>query len=183
MKLKNTYKKVILFLNTHHYDYLVIGGIAASVLGEPRTTGDIDLCIFVAKKGIEKLLDELIGIGFIFDRKIVKTQIMNTGTFKIYCGEIPIDFIIASTEFEKNALKRKIEVKIYGVSTSFPTPEDLILFKIIPGRTIDIADVETIAKRHSGKLDSKYLQSWAMRLSEEAEDMRIYNEIKRLLNL
>ncbi|MEW6007330.1 MAG: hypothetical protein AB1595_04145 [bacterium] len=44
-------------------------------------------------------------------------------------------------------------------------------------------DMENIAIRHKGRLDEKYLISWAQTLSDEAEDMRIYNEIKRLLEL
>jgi hypothetical protein len=32
-----------------------------------------------------------------------------------------------------------------------------------------------------GKLDKKYLLKWAMKLSEQAEDLRIYNEVKKLL--
>ena len=110
----------------------------------------------------------------------MKKQVRETGTFKIYWGETHIDFIIASTKFEKSALKRKAEIKIYGIKAWYPTPEDLILFKVIPGRSIDIADAENITRRNAKKLDFEYLESWATKLSDEAEDARIYNEIKRL---
>jgi len=59
----------------------------------------------------------------------------------------------------------------------------LILLKIVPGRLKDLADVENIAKRNAGKLDEKYILDWAMKLSDEAEDLRIYRRVKRLLKL
>lgn len=92
-----------------------------------------------------------------------------------------IDFLIASTKFEESALRRKKQLKLYDIYADFPTPEDLIFFKIIPARNIDLADIENIAIRHKGKLDKKYLLNWAMKLSDEAEDMRIYEDLKKLL--
>jgi hypothetical protein len=82
---------------------------------------------------------------------------------------------------EENAFKRKQRIKIFGVGANFPTPEDLILFKVIPARPIDKIDGENIALRHKGKLDEKYLLDWVMKLSDEAQDARIYKDIKRLL--
>lgn len=120
-------------------------------------------------------------IGFLFDDKSVATRIKETGTFQIHYGELHIDFLIASTEFEKNALHRKQQIKVYDAYASFPTPEDLILFKIIPARYIDLADIENIAIWYKGKLDKKYLLNWAMKLSDEAQDMRIYEVLKKLL--
>ena len=72
-------------------------------------------------------------------------------------------------------------VSLYGVRGFFPTPEDLILLKLIPGRAKDIADVETLVSRNAGKLDEEYLRDWAMRLCDEAQDMRIWNILNDLL--
>jgi len=44
-----------------------------------------------------------------------------------------------------------------------------------------LADIENIAIRHKNKLDKKYLLDWAMKLADEAQDMRIYEDIKKLL--
>jgi hypothetical protein len=40
--LEDVYKKVVTFLNGEKYKYLIIGGIAAGTLGEPRITADVD---------------------------------------------------------------------------------------------------------------------------------------------
>lgn len=59
--------------------------------------------------------------------------------------------------------------------------EDFILLKIIPGRDKDILDVKSVIERHKGKLDKRYLEMWAQRFSDEAEDMRIWNTLRQLL--
>ena len=181
--LAELFKKVISFLEKEGVDYLVIGGIASAALGYPRFTQDVDICLFIDRSKITGFLDKLKKEEFNFAEKEVAKRIRETGTFQIFWGELHVDFLILSTDFEKAALSRKRRITIYGVEASLPTPEDLILFKVVPSRPIDLADVENIAKRYSGKLDKEYLESWAQKLSDEAEDLRIYNEIKRLLRL
>ena len=87
----------------------------------------------------------------------------------------------ASTALETTAFERRIEIKVYGTKGFFPTPEDLILLKLIPGRAKDIADVEGLIARHGDKLDKEYLKAWAMKLCDEAEDMRIWTVLEELL--
>ena len=45
----------------------------------------------------------------------------------------------------------------------------------------DIADVEGLIARHGDKLDKEYLKAWAMKLCDEAEDMRIWTVLEELL--
>lgn len=179
--LAETFRKIVNFLEENDIDYLIIGGIASAALGYPRLTQDIDICIFIKRKEIKQFLKKVKVAGFLFDYKNVVTRIKETGTFQIHYGELHIDFLIASTEFEKSALHRREKIKLYDIYAKFPTPEDLILFKIIPARHIDLADIENIAIRHKGKIDKKYLLGWAMKLSDEAQDMRIYEDVKKLL--
>jgi hypothetical protein len=179
--LEKVYKKVVTFLNRRKYKYLIIGGIAAGTLGEPRVTGDVDVDIILAQEDIVEFLDKAKKGGF----KVSKEKCINTakqrGTFQINYGDFHIDFIIASTDFEKEAFERRKIIKLFSIKASFPTPEDLILLKIIPGRKQDLLDAEKVVLRHKQKLDTDYLQSWARKLCDEAEDMRIWNELNRLL--
>lgn len=181
--LSEIFRKTISFLEREGFNYLVIGGIASSVLGRPRVTEDVDICIHIEREDVLQFLERIEEDGFVFNMKDVIRKTKETGTFQIFMGDFHVDFIILSTEFEKSALSRKQRITVYGIEASFPTPEDLILFKIVPARYIDMADIEDIAKRYSGRLDREYLTQWAQRLSDEAEDMRIYNQIQRLLKL
>ncbi len=163
-------------------DYLIIGGIAVGVWGEARFTEDIDFIIFTSKKDVRFLLKKAKDTGFHFEKNIVNKDIKTIGVFKLFYKNYHLDFLIASTELEKSALKRKIAVKVFDKSVFVPSKEDLVLLKVVAGREKDLLDAKGIAARHNGKFDEKYLVKWAQALSDEAEDMRIYNEIKRLLN-
>jgi hypothetical protein len=179
--LEEVYKKVVTFLNRKKYKYLIIGGIAAGTLGEPRVTGDVDVDIMLAKEDIGDFLDKAKKEGFkVSKEKCVKTA-RQTGTFQINYGDFHVDFIIASTDFENQAFERRKIIRLYGISAFFPTVEDLILLKIVPARKQDLLDAEKVVLRHKEKLDTVYLKRWARKLCDEAEDMRIWNELNRLL--
>jgi len=163
--LEQVYKKVVTFLNKGKYKYLIIGGIAAGTLGEPRVTGDVDVDIMMGQKDVPDFLDKAKEAGFkVPKEKCIRTT-ERTGTFQINYGDFHIDFIITSTDLERQAFKRRKVIRLYGIKAFFPTPEDLILFKIIPRRKQDLLDAERVAVRHKEKLDIDYLKTWARKLS------------------
>jgi len=174
-------KKTITLLEKEGLDYFVIGGLAVGLLGEPRMTQDIDLIVFISKDKIENFLKSALVSGFKCNKTSVLDNVRNKGAFKLVWQNLWVDIIIASTEFEKSALKRTIKTKLLGKNIKIPSPEDFIILKIIPGRDKDILDVKSVIERHKGKLDKKYLEDWAQSLSDEAEDMKIWNTLKKLL--
>lgn len=182
IEFSDLFCQVISFLEKAEVDYLLIGGVAVGVWGRPRVTEDVDFIIFLPRENVKNLTKCAKSISLEF-KEVPNPQLPQTSIFRISQGIYHADFIIASTEFEKSALQRKVKIKLFGKNVFVPTKEDLLLLKIIPARKIDIFDAENIAQRHSGKLDEKYLINWAEKLSDEAEDMRIYKEVKRLLKL
>ena len=181
MTLADVYKKVVKFLNKEGYKYIIIGGVAASTIGEQRFTHDVDVDILISKEDIPIFLKKAGKAGFNFIRKKCLELAQDTGIFQVSYGNYLIDFIIASTELEAKAFERAQKKDLYGVKAYFPTPEDLILLKIIPGRDKDLLDAKNIVLRHKGKLDKQYLKNWAEKLCEEAQDMRISNILNRLI--
>lgn len=181
MTLADIYKKVVNFLNKGGYNYVVIGGVAAGTLGEPRVTADVDVDIAINKEDIADFLDKAAKAGFKVLKKKCLQSAEQVGVFQIGAGDYHVDFIIASTDLEARVCERRIAIKLHGVKAFFPSPEDLILLKIIPGRKQDLVDVEKVIARHKGRLDTKYLKAWARKLCDEAEDMRIWKTLNELL--
>ncbi|MBU3933872.1 MAG: nucleotidyltransferase [Candidatus Omnitrophica bacterium] len=179
--LEDVYKKVVNFLNKEKFEYIIIGGIAAGTLGEPRVTGDIDIDILLDKNKISDFLRKAKKTGFKVNEQKCRKSTREKGIFQINYGDFHIDFIIASIDLERQAFKRKKTVRLYNIEAFFPTPEDLILLKIIPARAQDLLDAKRVLARHKTKLDMKYLQTQARKLSDEAQDMRILNELRKLL--
>ena len=181
MALLDVYKKIVTFLNGGGYNYILIGGIAASTIGEARVTVDVDVDIVIRKEDLPDFLNKAKKAGFNVPVKKCIESAKQMGIFKISSGDYHIDFIIASTDLETQACARRKTIRLHGFKAFFPTPEDLILLKLIPGRAKDIADVEGLIARHGNKLDMEYLKSWATKLCDEAQDMRIWQTLKGLL--
>lgn len=181
--LEGVIKKLVVFLNKGKFEYVIIGGVAVGVLGEPRTTGDVDVDILLDKDNISQFLNKATNAGFKIDRQRCIETAKLTSVFQINYREFHIDFIIASIDLEREVFKRKKGIKLFGLKVYLPTPEDLILLKIIPGRPKDLIDAEGIVNRHKGKLDIDYLEKWAQKLCDEAQDMRIWTELQGLLKL
>jgi len=172
---------VINFLEESKKPYLVIGGVAVSVIGEPRMTQDIDLIVSIQKQDISHFLESAIANGFELDIEKELVKVERTGTFRINRGPFHADIIIASTSLEKSAFARAQKIRLIDRVVSFPSPEDLILLKIIVGRDKDMLDAKSIVIRHKERLDKKYLEKWAQELSDEAEDMGIWNRLMKVL--
>ena len=181
MALVDAYKKIVTFLNSGKYNYIIIGGIAASAIGEPRITADVDVDIVLNQEEVSNFLNKAKKAGFEVPVKKCIESARRMGVFQISFGDYHIDFIIASTNLETEACQRRRAIQLHGIKAFFPSPEDLILLKIIPGRDRDLLDVKSIVERHKGKLDTRYLQTWAQKLCDEAEDMRIWTVLNDLL--
>ena len=175
--------KTIDFLEKAGIDYFVLGGLAVGVLGEPRFTGDLDLDIFIAKTEIPGFLKKVKREGFRLNMKEALDHVEQFGTFRLLREKLPIDVILASTELEQAALRRRKRLALFGRKMWFPSPEDLILLKIIPGRPKDLMDAESIVLRYKGKLEIAYLEKWTRTISEEAEDFRVVHCLRKLLRL
>ncbi|MBI3330986.1 MAG: hypothetical protein HYZ96_02610 [Candidatus Omnitrophica bacterium] len=161
--------------------YLVIGGIAQAVIGEPRMTHDVDCIIAVLHDRLEDVLTGLQHAGFEVDQGAARAQVASTGTFSVTRGRWRVDLIVASTEFEQSAFRRAQRMRLFDVDIPLPTPEDFVLLKLVPGREKDLLDAKIVLIRHRDRLDRVYLEQWAQRLSDEAEDSRIWQTLQRLL--
>ena len=181
MALVDAYKKIVRFLNGGEFNYIIIGGIAASAIGEPRITADVDVDIVLNQEEVSNFLDKAKKAGFEVPVKKCIESARRMGVFQISFGDYHIDFIIASTDLEVEACRRRKAIQLHGIKAFFPSPEDLILLKIIPGREKDLLDAKGVVLRHKGKLDTRYLKTWARKLCDEAEDMRIWTVLNNLL--
>jgi hypothetical protein len=146
-------------LTRHTIPYMIIGGQALLVYGEPRLTRDIDIVLGVDSRCVNLLVaiaGELRIKPIPDDVKAFVRQTMVFPAVEEATG-IRVDFILASTPYELNALKRVRKIKIDGTSVAFASPEDVIIHKIIAGRPRDLEDVRKVILKNSG-IDVKYIR-------------------------
>ena len=153
-------------LAKHQIPYMIIGGLANAVWGEPRATLDIDVTISADTSDagrISSLLDRHFRAlvsdpeAFAEETRVLPLE-SRTG--------VRVDLIFGLLPFERDAIERAKPVAIADEEIRFCTPEDLILLKIISRRERDQADVQGILRRRLSGLDLEYLEPRIEELSE-----------------
>ena len=124
----------------------VIGGVAASLLGHPRVTKDVDLVVLADDGDIARLL--LLGrehgvaprvadaVAFARESRVLLLKHEPSG--------IEIDLALAGLAFEREVIERAVERSVRGVSFRVATPEDIVVMKAIAMRPRDMADIGAI---------------------------------------
>jgi hypothetical protein len=156
--LASTLIAISRFLKQQNIPYMVIGGMANAIWGEPRATLDIDITVWVEDVKIQNLIEALTPVFKLLPENprefIFKTRVLPITTQT----NIRIDLLFGMLQFEESAISRAIEKDIQGTPVRFCTAEDLILHKIISDREKDLNDVENIIARQKNKLDIAYLE-------------------------
>src|SRR4029453_8821511 len=148
----------------------------------PRTTGDADVLAYVDAAQARALLRRAKKAGFQLDLKAETASLEETGTFCLRRGPFHLDIILASLPFEEIAYRRATSRKLFGRTLKFPTPEDLILLKVLAGDPKDLVDAVGVARRHGKELDRKYLERTVRPLCDLAQDMAPWVRLQEVLS-
>jgi len=145
--------------------YMVIGGQAVILYGEPRATKDIDITLGA---GIDRLGDVERAVASLGLRPLVDPATFTQETMVLPCADpstgIRIDFILSNSEYERQALGRARAVRLEGADVRFASVEDLIVHKIVAGRARDLEDVRRVLSKNPAA-DTKYIESWLEKFS------------------
>jgi len=148
-------------------EYITIGGIAAGIWGDPRDTKDADFVVVLTPNQVGPLLRRARGIGFAIEEEIILMNLQISGVARLLFQDRFVDFIVGETEFDRSALARRVRVSLYDREVWVASPEDLILYKLVALRELDIADIRRILIRQGRRLDFAYLETWTNELAEK----------------
>ena len=145
------------FLEEQQIPYMIIGGIANLVWGEPRSTLDVDASVLVEEAAWPGLIEELRHTFRAIPKKpaafLRETHVLPLET----SDGIRIDLVWATLPYEHKAIARATMEDVAGQRVRVCRPEDLIIHKIISDRPKDREDVRAIVRHHGSRLDRKYL--------------------------
>src|SRR5258706_200395 len=145
------------------FDYLLYGGLAAALWGEPRYTEDVDFVLFVAERHAYRFLRVAVKHGFAVDEDLAIQQIQVSGWARLPFGDAKspwhLDLTLGDSPFDKSALSRRKQVELFGRKLWVASPEDLLIYKLVSWRDRDVMDVHAIVKRQKS-LDLAYLKKW-----------------------
>jgi hypothetical protein len=149
-QLPDDFKDLLLLLNEHGVDYLIVGGWALGVHGYVRATGDMDIWIGQSDANIQKLLEALTAFGVPsgIDSEFFKEK---GNAFRMGSPPIQIEIITEASgiDFEASYTNR-IMIEADGLQLPFISYDDLVKNKRASGRLRDLADLEGLGEDLSG---------------------------------
>jgi len=164
------------------FQSVIIGGIAASLLGKPRFTADLDAVILASIEDIPALIDAAGEQGIVM--RIVDAEAFaqkyRVLLLRHQTSGTNIDISLGVLPFENEMIARSQNIQIGSLYLRLPTPEDLIILKAVAHRTQDLADIEAVAASHPD-LDKKRIQYWVEQFGEALELPELWEMIAPLL--
>lgn len=160
-----------MLLESHGYDYAFGGGIALAYWSTPRATVDIDVTIAVEPLGVPDLIARLQQGGCEVDVSSA-VPAAQRGDFGARKDGVRVDVFLPHLPFMDDALARRQRVPMAGRDVWVFGPEDIVLLKLVFGRTKDIADLERLFANQGKRLDFVYLDRWVGQLFEAHEQRR-----------
>ncbi len=149
--------------------YMVVGGQAVLVYGEPRMTRDVDVTLGTGVENEPKVRKIAMDLGL---RPLTDTA-FTARTMVLPCAQdstgIRVDFIFSWSQYEKEAIMRARAVKMLGVEVLFASLEDLVIQKVVAGRGIDKEDVCSILAKNPS-CDLATVRHWLGLFSESLSE-------------
>ena len=162
---------------------MIIGGVAASLLGRPRTTRDVDVLVWIEDAGewgaflsaaraygLEPRIED--PLGFAARSRVLLLHHVPSG--------IDVDISLAALPFEAEAIARAAPLKLGRIRVPLPSPEDLIIMKAIAHRPRDAADIEAILDAHPD-LDRARTRRWVKEFASALETPELLIDLDVLL--
>ncbi len=142
--------------------YMVIGGQAVLIHGDPRQTQDIDVTLAVSCDEISRVMPALktAGLKSLAEKPQDFARKTNVLPMSDVASGRRVDVIFSDFPYERQAVARAVSVPIGGRKVRFASAEDLLIHKLAAGRPIDLQDARGIWLRKGKTLDRKYIERW-----------------------
>jgi hypothetical protein len=150
--------------------YMIIGGQAVLLYGEPRLTKDIDVTLGA---DLTRLQDVLSAARDMKITPLVDPTTFTRQTMVLPCSDpetgIRVDLIFSFSPFEQLAIGRARIVRIGETDVCFASLEDLVVHKLIAGRARDLEDARIILLKNRNA-DLPYIRHWLAEFSTLTSD-------------
>jgi hypothetical protein len=174
-------KKLARALDKAALPYMVFGGQAVLLYGEPRLTRDIDITLGVDPSQPAPVLRviEALQLRILIDD--VEGFLKQTFVLPVLdpASNIRIDFVFSLSDYERQAIQRGRVVRLGGVDVRFVSLEDLIVTKVVSGRPRDLEDAVSVIRKNPG-FDRGHVEKWLNRFDAEL-DSRFLSTFEQLM--
>jgi hypothetical protein len=166
--LSATLNDAVAFFEQKGVRYALIGGLAASLRGQPRVTVDVDLVIAADVGRTLALIPSLAGSAFepLFEgaEEVVERSFMLP--LRHRTTGVKVDVAVGLSGFEQQVIRRAEPMSLAGKTVVVATAEDLLIMKTLAGRPHDDQDARGLISARGPSLDWEYCEKTARDLGE-----------------
>ena len=155
-------------LDARDIPFMLIGGQAVLLHGEPRLTADVDITLGVPPASLPVVSSAAHAAGLSILPEDPQTFVRDTFVLPVAQPKtgIRVDLIFSTTEYESQAIGRAVRTTVGGWDVPFASAEDLLLHKLFAGRPRDLEDVAGVVRRKGEQIDWEYVETWAREFAE-----------------
>jgi hypothetical protein len=151
--------------------HMIVGSLAGSFHGEPRTTRAIDIVIDPSAEALRQFVDDLPRADYYVDENAALEAFRGRTSFNVIEMDTgwKVDLMVRKDrEFSRTEFDRRIPVRLLGTDTRIATAEDTIVAKLDWARAGEserqLRDVAGILGASGDVLDRDYLERWIAEL-------------------
>lgn len=162
--------RTVTILDALKIPYMVTGSFAVNFYGIPRTTHDIDLVVQIQVGEVEGLARQF-PTDFYVDVEMMRQAITQQSMFNVIdpTSGLKLDFwILKRDAYDIERFRRRQPQQVFGHTIWMPTPEDVILSKLLWYKEAQtdkhLNDARGVWAIQKETLDLTYLREWASKL-------------------
>ena len=160
----------------------IVGGVAASVLGRPRLTQDIDVLVILDRREWTAFLATGQDFGFVprIDDALDFAESSRVLLVVHQPSGISIDIVLGALPLEDEIVRGARNVEIAGIRLPLAAPESIVVMKTLARRARDIADIEGILEVHD-RLDLDWIRTRLTEFDQALGQTDLLDEFSRIL--
>jgi len=177
---KDLIKKIAAEFARRDIPYMVIGGQAVLLYGEPRLTKDIDITLGLGVEELACVMAAVEALNLTVQVKDVESFVRETMVLPVVDvpSGIRVDLVFSFTPYERKAVENAVLLKWDNTTVRFATLEDLVIHKIVAGRARDIEDVRIVLLKNPG-FNRDYIRKWLVEFDQALDGglLRLFDSI------
>jgi hypothetical protein len=180
--VRETATALMRWLRAARVEGVVIGGVAVSLLAEPRMTKDVDAVVWLEGFEWENFLNSGQKHGFVprFDAPLEFARQNRILLLTHRPTKTDVDLSLGGLPFEREAIDRAVSIRLGRATIKLASPEDLMVMKAVASRPRDWADIESLLNSFP-KADLKRVRHWTAEFAAVLEAPEINDDLERLL--
>jgi hypothetical protein len=173
---------LVSWLDEANVPSIIIGGVAASVLGQPRLTQDVDALAILPEADWTNVAAAAVrhGIAPRIENALEFARRSRVLLMRHVTSGIDIDLTFGGLSFEEMAVRNGETHEIGGLRIRLPRVEDLLIMKAVARRPKDLQDIEALLSTHPDA-DIAFVRRWVAEFAAALNMPDMLDELERML--